>query len=184
MQGDSQIVQQPQQLLLAGFIFDPLRNAEFSIVRKCLVVRILVFESRLHRKPTGGQRCLDVFELRHLLPNQLFRLRHSLACLARSPFDDAANGGVLMLEIAPVDLHRVLIAFIGDDDHRGIVRNVLDRLQPIVDPRVRFGVAGTDEQDVQTPLGEEELMRGMINVLPTEVPDIRADFPIPSCNRH
>ena len=55
------------------------------------------------------------------------------------------------------------------DQHRRVTAKALDMPQPVFGP---FVLAAIKHQDIEAALGEEELVRGVLDILAAKVPDI------------
>src|ERR1044071_6259567 len=63
---------------------------------------------------------------------------------------------------------------IQDNDDGGIGAEALDQLEPVFNVGIFIALAPAHHHQIQAALGEEELVRGVHNLLTTEVPDVQA----------
>nr|WP_307872655.1 hypothetical protein [Actinoplanes ovalisporus] len=74
-----------------------------------------------------------------------------------------------------VDVELEAFAFVADQDDRGAAREALDELQPILDAVLFLALPRVDDQEIDAAPGEEELMGGVHDLLPAEVPQVDRD---------
>ena len=72
----------------------------------------------------------------------------------------------------------MLVNFVADDQDRRLAAKGLNDLEPVFDAVLLLRQARIQHQQVETSLGEEELVRGMHDLLPAEIPDIQLDLGI------
>src|SRR5215470_13545690 len=100
-----------------------------------------------------------------------------------------------MLQIAGIAfLHVVITAFdatdvdglaaptllILKDHHRAVPAKDINQLQPILKSLIRYRLVvfpGVIDEHIERAVGEKELVRGVVDLLPSEVPDVQAEAP-------
>ena len=76
-------------------------------------------------------------------------------------------------EAVEVELGRAFVAVRGDQQHRRAGRQHLDLGQPVVEPALVGVPARVPDQQVERAPGHEELVRGVVDLLAAEVPDVQ-----------
>src|SRR5918912_2588455 len=76
-------------------------------------------------------------------------------------------------QLALVDLTMALLLLVLDNQQRAVIAQLFDHVEPVIE--VRILLACVCDEGIQRTFGEEELMRGVINLLPAEVPDVDAE---------
>src|SRR5215211_1415938 len=69
----------------------------------------------------------------------------------------------------------MLCDFVLDHNHWRLTAKALDVLQPILCVNVLATLTTVENQQVETPLGQEELMGGMHDLLAAEVPNVKTE---------
>ena len=82
---------------------------------------------------------------------------------------------VLGLQATFVDIQRLLIDLVAHNDDGRRAAKALDDLEPIFQPVLVFILTGVEHQQVETALGEKELMGSVHDLLPTKVPHVEAN---------
>ena len=110
---------------------------------------------------------------------------HLFCDLGFERFDARARGGgclkdaddvrIFLLQARAVNVERMLVGLVADDQHRRLAAEGLDDLEPVLDAVFLLRQARIQHQQVETALGEEELVRGMHDLLPAEIPDVEFD---------
>ncbi len=95
---------------------------------------------------------------------------------AQSVFSHVANEGKLLLESGAVEIERVLLDLVQNDDDRRLRGKAADQAQPVFGIGILAPLAAGKHQEVEAALGEEELVRGVHDLLPAEVPYVQADL--------
>ena len=68
--------------------------------------------------------------------------------------------------------NRCSLALVEHDEHRRFAAEALDQLEPVFGVRVLIPLAAAQDDEVHRPFGQEELVRGVHDFLPAEVPDV------------
>ena len=87
---------------------------------------------------------------------------------------------VTALDAADVDGLAAPTLLILKDQHRAVPAKDIDQLQPILKPLVRDRLVvfpGVIDEQIERAAGQKELVRGMVDLLPPEVPDVQAEAP-------
>jgi hypothetical protein len=63
--------------------------------------------------------------------------------------------------------------FVTYNDYRRVLSVIGDRGQPVLRIHQLSTIAAIQDQQRKSPLGQEELMCGMHDLLPTEIPDVQ-----------
>ena len=110
---------------------------------------------------------------------------HLFCDLGFERFDARARGGgglkdaddvrIFLPQARAVNVERMLVGLVADDQHRRLAAEGLDDLEPILDAVFLLRQACIQHQQVETALGEKELVRGVHDLLPAEVPDVEFD---------
>src|SRR5258706_16305908 len=82
----------------------------------------------------------------------------------------------------------MLLDLIGHNDHRRITAETFDQSQPVFKVRILLAFTGIEDQEVQTALSHEKLVRRVHDLLSAKVPDIEphlivTNFHLPRRNR-
>src|SRR5262249_10292367 len=93
------------------------------------------------------------------------------------------NEGKLPPQLHFIYLPGASVAPAHHHDHRRSAALRLDELEPILRVTLRQPAARLQHERVQTALGEEELVRGMENLLPAEIPRSRPHLAARTCER-
>jgi len=110
---------------------------------------------------------------------------HLFGDLGFERFDARARGGgglkdaddvrIFFTQACAVNIERMLVGFVADDQHRRLAAEGLDDLEPVLDAVFLLRQARVQHQQIETALGEEELVRGVHDLLTTKIPDDEFD---------
>ena len=85
---------------------------------------------------------------------------------------------VTLPDAAEVDGLAAAILLVLEDQRRTVAAKDLDQIQPILKAFVRYGLVvltSVINEDIERAVGQKELVSGMIDLLPAEVPDVQAE---------
>ena len=89
--------------------------------------------------------------------------------------NELANVGKFLLQGTPVDIEGVLFEFVEHDENGGIAAKALDQVSPVLGIGIFVALATVEHQQVKATLGEKELVGGVHDLLPPEVPHVEFD---------
>jgi len=176
MQDNAQVMQEADERVLAGFIGDIVRaaQAEIFILRDEVLVPAEFLEFGFDREPRLRQQIADVRQSIHLFGDLGFERLDARAC-SGGCLKDANDVRIFLLQTRAVNVERMLVGLVADDQHRRLAAERLNDLEPVLDAVFLLRQARIQHQQVKTTLGEEELVCGVHDLLPTEVPNVEAN---------
>ena len=68
--------------------------------------------------------------------------------------DEAFDGRVFLLQTAPVDVQRLLVYFVDDDENRGVGGEAVDEREPILQPPFIFSLVVTEIKTQEAKIPE------------------------------
>ena len=152
-------------------------NGFFICASRSLIAEPLRREARFHARH-GPQRGDDLLlQTRNPVPQ--LRLAVGL-----HKVDDER---IFLDQRAPIDVERLHLELVEDHDRGRAGSKRLDEAQPILRVFLFRARATISTDQIETPLGEEEFVRGVLNLLSAEVPHVEADLILahdhcPRCN--
>lgn len=172
---DAQLVQEFQQ----GALADPIRNAallaEIDVGFIGEVVNVMhAFEGLFDGKPVDENFALDVIQLADFLFDEVGQLAKALAGETRGR-NTAKDIGIFDLQAGHVDVERMLVGFVADNDDGGVAAKALDDLEPVFETVGALVFTDVENQEIETAAGEKELVGGVHDLLTAKVPNVDTD---------
>src|SRR5664279_2561030 len=149
----------------------PAINVEIILYRYVRRLRSTGLDVGPYLEPAGGQLLADMAEM---AGEKLDAIAYIVGCI-----------GFLQVAVTALDTFEVngfaaAILLVLEDQRRAVPAKDIDQLQPILETFVRYRLVvftSVIDEDIKRAVGQKELVRGMINLLPSKVPDVQAEDP-------
>src|SRR5262245_38467087 len=113
---------------------------------------------------------------------KLNAIAHLVGCMAVLQIAGIAFLHVVVaaLDAADVDGLAATTLLILKDQHRAVPAKDIDQLQPILKPFVRYRLVvftSVIDEQIERAAGQKDLVRSVVDLLPSEVPDVQMEAP-------
>src|SRR5664280_82892 len=157
----------------------PAINVEIILYRYVRRLRSTGLDVGPYLEPAGGQLLADMAEM---AGEKLDAIAYIVGCIG---FLQIAGIAFLHVAVTALDTFEVngfaaAILLVLEDQRRAVPAKDIDQLQPILETFVRYRLVvftSVIDEDIKRAVGQKELVRGMINLLPSKVPDVQAEDP-------
>ena len=176
-EGDAQVVEPVQQILLAGVHL--ARPADLLVFLAFDIVGLHLLQLGLHPGPGSGPA--DVQNAH--LPDQI---QHDVGKIRIEPLPGIAQGGhldhllqaaVFVPQVPFIDGRvGILVHLVDHQQHRGIPGVAGDIVEPVPGPGILGLVTGIDQHHIQRPLRQEDPVHGVHDLLAAEIPEMDLDL--------
>ena len=134
MQDNAQIVQEADERVLTGFVGDIIIAAqvEIFILRDEVFIPAKFLQFGFDREPRLRQQVTDVRQGIHLFCDLGFE-RFDARAHGGGGLKDANDVRIFFLQARAVNIERMLVGLVADDQHRRLAAEGLDDLEPVFD---------------------------------------------------